>query len=67
MGGWIHYLDADDVVACGCQEDHPSWTFASGRVTCPHCRRVLEARRGSRWMDELAADVDMKRPQWKPE
>ncbi len=52
----MHDLDADDVIACGCTE-HVSWTFRSGRVTCPDCRRILEARRGADWMAEVAADL----------
>ncbi len=49
-----HYLDFDDLIACGCSEEHPSWTFQSGRVTCPECRRVLQASRGRSWIDDVA-------------
>jgi hypothetical protein len=58
MTAWTHYVDPDDHVVCGCTDDHPSWTFASGRVTCPDCRRVLEARRGVKWMGEVTTDLE---------
>ncbi len=58
---WMHYLYADDVIACGCT-DGVSWTFRSGRVTCPECRRILEARRGADWMAEIAADLTRREP-----
>ncbi len=54
-----HYcLDFDDVIACGSSEEHPNWTFASGRVTCPDCQRVLLARRGGEWIEDVSDALD---------
>ncbi len=61
MANVIHYLEPDDAPACGCSEVLVSWTYASGRATCPDCIRVLEARRGADWLKVVVADLSAAR------
>jgi hypothetical protein len=61
MAGWIHYLDADEVAACGCDEVHVAWTHATEHVTCPECQAILGARHGRDWAKAVLARIDVRK------
>jgi hypothetical protein len=42
MGPSVHYLDADDALACGTKP--LKWTRSAALVTCPVCLAVMRSR-----------------------
>lgn len=54
----IHYLEGDDVAACGTDERPLLAIYAHERVTCPSCRTLLGARD---WAQQAIARIEVRK------